>query len=132
MKTVAQMDTTVYKSLLRRTKKAYEKAANDANKQSAAFHAKKLKKNVPKSAHAPHLGDTIQTFAGNASKHEHGLSIGSTALPYAAALEFGHRLKGKWIEGVRYYIPLVVLMRKSHKSRVTRLVNKALKPLWGM
>lgn len=104
-------------------------AALEANTKSQLEHERRLRRATPLGAEGgAHIRDTIETGDGDANLMEKYVKIGSTGLPYAIPLEFGHRTKsGKLVRGVRFFRAVRSIMRKKHRNRSRSALRKALK-----
>lgn len=105
-------------------------AAKQVNEKSANDMARRLKRNVPTGPDTPHLKDTIKIVDGDASKFEKIVSIGDASTPYTWAVEFGHNASGNGgthVPPVKFFSPVVRIIRKKHGAAMRRAIRKALK-----
>lgn len=126
----AQTEINQWGRDLTRLPQLLQDAAKQTNDKSANDMARRLKRNVPTGPDTPHLKDTIKIVDGDASKFEKIVSIGDSSTPYTWALEFGHNAGGNGgthVPPVKFFGPVVRIIRKKHRSAMRRAIRKALK-----
>lgn len=92
-----------------------------SGKMAARFEAH-LRRNTP------HLdGDLVASIQTQAVTDGYSVTIGDAAHPYAAAVEFGHTLKGRHIPGQRFWLPLVKIYNKRWRGTLRREMRAVFK-----
>lgn len=122
-----EIDTRRFNENIRRLApqmKAEAKAASGKRNRLFAAH---LRRNVPEDEGK--LKATIrETETSSGDKIEFVTTIGNDAEEiYAAPLEFGHVLKGKHIEGKRYFFPLAALHNRRWRNDLRRAMRRIFK-----
>jgi len=114
-----------FEAALAKQPAAMREAIRLANNRTALAHAARLRRNVPKgSPNRGHIVSSVRVRAGS-NDLEVIVSVGSPEFPYAAALEFGHKNRdGSQTAAVKYYFPLVKLMRRKHRAALIRAARK--------
>ncbi|MCB4861971.1 hypothetical protein K7W03_20475 [Sphingobium sp. PNB] len=117
---------------IRNLSRKMHSAIEQQNEKSARQFEQTIRRNAPKSDEAPHIVDTIQRYDGDAATAEKVVSIGNDQLPYGAALEFGHTLNGKWVEGKKFWTPAKKIAHRKHRRALARTIRKLLREALGI
>lgn len=116
-----------FDAYLLQARTAAEASAKRVCQESADELVARVKRSVPKGdPRGGHLQDSVHSYQKD--DHTVAVKIGSEAMPYAAALEFGHAAPdGSRVPAQKVFFPNVRVVNKKHGRKIRRQFRKAIK-----